>query len=143
MCARQIFALAKKLLLIGMPVVLIGTIAFALLSDVVMLLLGGEQYLDGSYIVTMVSPVLFFSFPAMLIGFPVLAAVNREKQLTTSSVVSSLFHIAGLIVLAVGGWFSIPAVCILRDCTEAVLLWMRGWFVWKWRKGLTKEMGEV
>ena len=132
MCARQDFALAKRLLLIGMPVVLVGTIAFALLSDVVMLVLGGEQYLDGSYIVAMVSPVLLFSFPAMLIGFPVLAAVGQEKQLTTSSVVSSLFHIAGLIALALGGWFTIPAVCILRDCTEAVLLGMRGWFVLKW-----------
>lgn len=134
MCARQDFALAKRLLMIGVPVVFVGTIAFALLSDVIMWLLGGEEYLDGSYIVAMVSPVLFFSFPAMLIGFPVLAAVGREKQLTASSVVSSVFHIVGLVVLAVGGWFTIPAVCVLRCCTEAVLLGMRGWFVWEWAK---------
>lgn len=132
MCARQDFALAKRLLIIGMPAVLVGTVAFALLSDVVMLVLGGEAFLDGSYIVAMVSPVLFFSFPAMLLGFPILAAVGREKQLTVSSLASSLFHIAGLVVLAAGGWFTIPAVCVLRCCTEALLLAMRGWFVWKW-----------
>ena len=135
MCARKDFALAKKLLIIGVPVVLLGTVAFALLSDVVMWLLGGEEYLDGSYIVAMVSPVLFFSFPAMLIGFPVLAAVGRERQLTTSSIVSSVFHIVGLVVLAAGGWFTIPAVCVLRDCTEMVLLAMRGLFVLIWVRG--------
>ena len=136
MCARQDFALAKRLLIIGLPVVLVGTVAFALLSDVVMLVLGGEQYLGGSYIVAMVSPVLLFSFPAMLVGFPVLAAVGRERQLTASSVASSLFHVAGLVALAAGGWFTIPAVCVLRDCTEAVMLAMRAWFVWKWKRDL-------
>lgn len=137
MCARQDFALAKRLLMIGMPVVLVGTIAFALLADTVMLVLGGQQYLEGSSIVAMVSPVLFFSFPAMLLGFPVLAAVGKEKQLTASSVISSLFHIVGLAVLAIGGWFTIPAVCVLRDCTEVVLFALRAWFVWRWRRGLS------
>ena len=112
---------------------------FGVFSDVIMLVLGGREYLDGSYILTMVSPVLFFSFPAMLIGFPVLAAVGREKQLTTSSVVSSLFHIIGLVALAAAGLFTIESVCILRCCTEALLLLMRAWFVWDWNKSRKLE----
>ena len=132
MCARKDFALVKRLLTIGMPVVLVGTIAFALLDETIMLVLGGREYLDGSYIIAMVSPVLFFSFPAMLIGFPVLAAVGWDRQLTASSAIASVFHIIGLAVLAIGGWFTIPALCVLRCCTEVVLLVMRGWFVRKW-----------
>lgn len=139
MCAERDFALAKRLLVIGMPLVLAGTIAFAQLSEFVMLVLGGEEFLDGSYILKMVSPVLLFSFPAMLLGFPVLAAVGRVKDLTFSSIASSAFHTIGLALLALSGWFSIPAICVLRSCTEGLLVIMRAFFVFKWRKGIESD----
>ena len=142
MCAARDFALAKKLLLIGLPVVLVGTIAFALLGDQIMLLLGGEEYLAGSRIVTMVSPVVFLSYPAMLLGFPVLAAVGREKQLTMSSVIACLFHIAGLALLAIGGRFTIPALCVLRCLTELVLCVSRVWYVLQWNRAPEGELPE-
>lgn len=129
MVVRKDFALVKRLLKLGMPVVLAGTIAFASLSGVIMGLLGGESYLPGAYVIAMVSPVLLFSFPAMLLGFPVLAAVGRVGQLTASSVISALFHIVGLIVLVVGGWFTVANVAVLRCLTEFVLLAGRAMFV--------------
>lgn len=130
MIKRRDFRLFKKLLISGMIAVTIGTIAFAALSNVVMWVLGGKEYLGGSYIIAMVSPVLWFSYPAMLLGFPVLAAVGKTKQLTTSSVTSALFHIAGLLLLAICGCFTIAAIAILRCGTEAVLLIMRTVFVY-------------
>lgn len=139
MVVRRDFSLAKKLLLLGVPTVLVGTVAFALLRDTVMLVIGGSEYLEGSYVIGLVAPVLFFSFPAMLIGFPILAAVGREKQLTASSVISAVFHIAGLVLLVLFGQFSIVNVAILRDCTEAVLLAARVWFV----ASYLKEPGEA
>ena len=138
MCKRQDFALFKKLMIAGMIAVTIGSIAFAMLSEVVMLVLGGEEYLAGSYVIAMVTPVIFFSYPAMLVGFPVLAAVGQTKQLTASSVISALFHIAGLFVLAAGGWFTLVNVVVLRCCTEGVLLLMRTLFVVLWAKGRDK-----
>lgn len=134
MVRQRDFAMLKRLLFIGMIVVTIGTIAFLCLSNVIMLVLGGSEYLDGSYVIALVSPVLWFSYPAVLLGFPVLAAVGRIKQLTTSSVVSALFHIVGLFVLAGGGWFTIANVAILRCCTEGVLCFIRVAFVMKYKK---------
>lgn len=131
MVVRRDFALAKRLLMLGVPTVLVGTVAFAMLRDTVMLVIGGAEYLEGSYVIGLVSPVLFFSFPAMLLGFPILAAVGRERQLTVSSIVSAIFHITGLGALALAGQFTIPHVAVLRDCTEAVLLGVRVLFVWR------------
>lgn len=139
MCAQRDFSLVKRLLFIGMPIVIVGTIVFARLSNAVMLVLGGEEYLPGSYIVAMVSPVLLFSFPGMLLGFPVLAAVGWDKQLTSTAVIASVFHVAGLVLLAVVNAFTIPNVCILRCCTEGVLLFMRAFFVMRWRKVARRE----
>ena len=94
-----------------------------------MWILGGEQFVGGSYVVAMVSPVLWFSYPAMLLGFPVLAAVGQVRQLTVSSTVSALFHILGLAFLAFGGWLTIANVAVLRCLTEAVMLGLRVFYV--------------
>lgn len=125
----------KRLLLIGSPVVVVGCVAFWALSDVVMLVLGGPEYVAGSGVVKLVTPVLLFSFPGMMLGFPVLAAVGLERWLTASSMASAAFHIAGLVVLAATGSFVISAVAVLRSCTEFVLMAGRAFFVFKWRFG--------
>lgn len=138
MCVQRDFALVKRLLIVGIPVVVIGTAAFALLSDIVMQVVGGPDYVDGAYVVAMVSPVLFFSFPAILLGFPVLAAVGWVRALTVSSLIPAVFHIVGLFLIAVGGWFSIAAVAILRCCTEAVLMASRVLFVFLYFRAARK-----
>lgn len=131
--ANKDFSLVKKGLLIGIPVVICGTLAFVLLRDQIMWVLGGDEYLQGSYILALLSPVLLFAYPVKMIGFPVLAASGRVEDVTKSSVISALFHIVGLIVLAISGWFSIVLVAVLRDCTEAVLLLMRIVYVYRQR----------
>lgn len=143
MIVRRDFALFKRLLYVGVPIVLVGTVAFALLADVVMLVLGGEEYLAGSYVVALVSPVLLFSFPAMLMGFPVLAACNKERQLTATSVISALFHIVGLLVLMFAGVFSVASVAVLRCLTEAVLMVGRGWCVLALRRDMRRNLDNV
>jgi PST family polysaccharide transporter len=135
MIVSKDFQMLKRLLIAGMVAVTVGTVAFALLSDVVMLVLGGREYLAGSYIVAMLAPVLWFSYPGMLLGYPVLAALGKVKWLTTSTVASALFHVAGLALLAATGMFTIEAICILRCCTEAILAVLRSVFAWRsWRE---------
>ena len=135
MVKRRDFAILKRLLLIGMPVVVIGVVAFAYLGDFVMLVLGGEEFVSGGYIIPLVAPILLFSFPAVMLGFPVLGAVGRIKQLTASSVTALLFQISGLLLLAVTGAFTLQAVALLRCACEAVLMATRIWFVWRfWRE---------
>ncbi|MDF7640329.1 oligosaccharide flippase family protein [Bifidobacterium sp. ESL0784] len=113
--------LFKKLLGLGMIVVVIGTVLFAACAKIIMLLLGGSKYLAGSSVMVSLAPMLLFSYPAMMIGFPLLGAVGRIKLLTLSSVVTSAFHIIGLFVLGFSGFFNITTLAILRCCTEGVL----------------------
>lgn len=135
MVKRRDFAILKRLMLIGMPVVIVGVIAFACLGDVVMLVLGGEEFVPGGYVIPMVAPILLFSYPAVMLGFPVLGAVGRIRQLTASSVTASLFQITGLVVLSLTGLFTLPAVAFLRCSCEFVLMSVRAFFVWRfWRE---------
>ena len=119
------YRFARRLALLAFPVVLAGTIAFAALSSLVMLVLGGEQYLDGSWVLVWVSPLLTFSFFGMLFGWPVLGAAGRVAQVTKSTVASALFCIAALLVAAFVGAADLHVICAIRCATEALLFGIR------------------
>ena len=121
------FAFAKKLALVALPALLAGTVAFALLSNVVMLVLGGEDYLAGSWVVAALSPLLFFGFYAMLFGWPVLGAAGKVKEVAVTTAVSSFLCIVSLLVMSFAGLVSMLAICIIRDATEFVFCATRVW----------------
>jgi PST family polysaccharide transporter len=124
----------RKALKLGFPLVVAGCLALFFCADLVMRIFGGREYVAGAHILQIVIPTILLSFPSMMIGFPVLAAVDREKQLTTSSVVAATFHIAGLVTLALTSSFTIVAVAILRSITEGIMLVLRVAFVRQWRR---------
>lgn len=119
------FVFAKKMAILAIPAVLVGTIAFALLSKVIMLLLGGESYIDGAWVLVWVSPVLVFSFFAMLFGWPVLGAADKIIEVTKTTIISALFCIVSLLVVSIAGFASLQAICIVRNITEMLLCGLR------------------
>lgn len=125
MVKRRDFALARRLLVAGSIAALAGSAAYAALSPVIMEIIGGEAYLPGSYVIACTAPILFFSYIAILLGNPVLAAVGKAKLLTASSVAAAAFHVVGLFALLALGLFQVVWVAVLRDLTEVVLATLR------------------
>lgn len=119
------FRFARKLALLAFPVLLAGIIAYCALSEPIMLILGGPEYADGAHVMRMISPVLFFSFYAILIGWPVLGAMGRVKQLTASTVITGVVNAAVLLVLYLAGSATLDAFCIVRWATDALLFAVR------------------
>lgn len=122
MIKKRDFRLARKLLVLGVIAALIGSIAYASLSDLVMAIIGGSAYMEGAYVLRLTSPILVFSYVVLLLGFPVLAAVGKVKQLTATSLIAAAFQIIGFVVLIATGSFELFAVAILRDLTEFVFM---------------------
>ena len=122
------YRFAKRLSLLALPAVLVGAIAFCLLSNFIMLVLGGEQYLAGSWVLVWVSPLLVFSFFGMLFGWPVLGAVGKVAEVTNSTVMSALFCIAALLLASFGGAADLHAICVIRCLTEAILFGTRFYY---------------
>lgn len=114
--------LIKKTCRIFLPIVIVGCVALYFLADLAILIVGGEKYLEAAPILRMLIPVLLFSFPGMLIGWPALGAVGRVKETSTTTIISAVFQCAGLGVLILSGQFTIVNIAILRCLTEFVLL---------------------
>lgn len=122
------YRFARKLSLLAVPAVLVGTVFFCLLSNFIMLVLGGEQYLVGSWVLVWISPLLVFSFFGMLFGWPVLGAVGKVVEVTKSTVASALFCIAALLVASFADVADLHVICVIRCVTEALLFGIRFYY---------------
>lgn len=127
-------SLIKKVLMVLIPCVILAALVCFLLSDFIISTFYGDQYNSAVYIFEILLIVLILAFPAVMLGWPTLGAISKAKEITVTSIVSATFQVVALLLLGVTGNFSLIAVCIVRVCTEAVLLLGRIYFCFKYRK---------
>jgi len=125
MLTRKDTGLIKKLTVIAVPVLTLGCIAFALLANVVMLILGGEEYVVAAPLLQMLTPVLWFSFFGMLYGWPVLGAFEKVKEMTLSTAVGAGFVIVSSLLLLFCNMLTIQTAVVVRVISEAIVCGMR------------------
>ena len=133
MVRSKSLALIKKTCKIFLPIVVIGCIAMYFLADIAILIVGGEKYLPAVPILQILIPVLLFSFPGMVIGWPALGAIGRVRETTTTTIISAVFQCVGLGLLIVINQFTLVNIAILRFMTEFVLLAARFLYCWRYR----------
>ncbi|MDD4601008.1 MAG: oligosaccharide flippase family protein [Negativicutes bacterium] len=125
MAARRDFDLVKMILKLFMPAIIVTTIAVFYFAAPIILFFSGKNYAEAVPVFRAMLFVLVFSFPAMVIGFPVLGVIGKVKQTTTTTILSGIFHVVGLFLLAFVGKFTVVNIAILRSCTEGMLLGTR------------------
>lgn len=114
-----------KTLMLIMPIVVFGCILCFVLAKTALLIVGGEEYVEAYSLFRWMIPILFFSFPAQLYGWPTLGAIGKTKQTTASTVVAAVAQVGGLIVLGVINQFTVVNLAILRFSTEALMMGLR------------------
>ena len=114
-----------------MPIVVAGCIFCYFGAPLFVQIVGGEGYEGAILIFRLMIPVLLFSYPAQLFGFPVLGPIGQEKYVTTATVIGSIFHVLGLVLLLLAGQFTLITIAVLRSITEFVFMAMRVYFFMK------------
>lgn len=128
----------KKLLLVFMPCVIFGCLFTWIFAEDIVRIINGPNYDEAAEVLRYLVPVLFFSFPGMLIGWPALGAIDKASDVTKTTVFSCIFQLAGLSLLILCNQFTLLMISILRDMTEAVLLGTRFGYLVKYRKYFVK-----
>lgn len=126
--------LIKSVFKLVMPVILAGSIFTWIIAPWALQFAFGAQYRNAYSLLRTLIPVLVFSFPSMLFGWPTLGAIEKSKQVTLTTVVAAVFQVLGLLLLLLFGWFNLIAIAVLRSLTELVLLLMRLSFCVRYRK---------
>lgn len=122
------YSFARKMLFLSIPFVITGSVAFYLLSDFIILVLGGQAYAEGAYVLKLLSPIVPFSFYSMYFGWPIIGSVGRVKELTRTTIVSSIIGIASLLVLIALDAASITTFAICRSIIEVILCVYRTYY---------------
>lgn len=128
----------RRLLLVFMPCVIFGCLFTWIFAEDIVRIINGPNYDEASEVLRYLVPVLFFSFPGMLIGWPALGAIDKASDVTKTTVFSCIFQLAGLFLLILCNQFTLLMISILRDMTEAVLLGTRFGYLVKYRKYFVK-----
>lgn len=136
------FKFAKKLALLALPALLIGTAAYCYLAEPIMFVLGGPEYGGGAQVMRDIAPVLVFSFYAILIGWPVLGAMGYVKELTSSTIFTGIVNVVVLSLLYIFGYASLKNICLVRWLADALLFIARGFVLNKVLNHNRKQLKE-
>lgn len=139
MIKNKDFGLIRKLLLIFMPIVILGTALCYILAPMLLSIIAGEKYIGASAILRWLSPVLILSFPVAVLGWPSLGAINKIKENTTTTIGGAVVQGIGLFLLSITGTFSAIGVAIWRGISEFTLLILRIFYLYKYRDCFTKN----
>ena len=137
MIKEKNLAFIHKTLMIFMPIVIAGCAMCYFFADLAILIVGGEKYLEASGLFRLMIPILFFSFPAQVYGWPTLGAIGKVKQTTASTMITAVAQILGLAFLIVTKKFTLPALVVLRFSTEALMMAIRMGITYKNRRCFT------
>ncbi len=137
------FKIIAKTLLVFMPIVVAGCIFTFFVADYAVMIVGGKEYVSAGNLLRAFIPVLLFSFPAMLFGWPTLGAINKAKQVTITTVCAAVVQVAGLLILLAIGRFELIPIAFIRGLSELFLLSGRGFTAWKNRKLFKKTPPKI
>ena len=130
MIRKKDLRFVHKILLMIMPVVTVGCVLCFLLSKTALWIVGGENYVVAYRLFRCLIPVLFFSFPAQLYGWPTLGAVGLVKQTTASTVIAACLQIVGLVLLIVTNTMTLYTIAILKCLIEFTFMVIRIFFTY-------------
>ena len=128
-----------KVLLIFMPIVLCGCILCFFLASTALKMIGGVKYVTAYVLFRWMIPILIFSFPAQVYGWPTLGAIGKVKETTFSTVIAAVAQVLGLVVLICINRFTLINLALLRGITEFILMAVRMFITYKNRSAFVLE----
>lgn len=134
MIKNKNYKLMKKILSIGMPIVIGGCIFIGIFAEFICVLLFGEEFRDAAPILRLLLPLIALALPNYLLGFPALTPLGLDKYANISTILGAVIQVMGLTILYVVSLLNIYTICILTGITEFCVLLVRIWSIWTKRK---------
>lgn len=121
----------KNLLLVKMickimalPMIL-GVVVVLFAGENILVLIGGPNYTYAGYIMKWLLPVIVSSFYSMIYGWPVLGAMGKVKETTTSTIIAAACQIVGIFIIYIFDVFNLVTLAVCCGISEIMLLVIR------------------
>lgn len=126
--------LVKKILYVLMPIILLGCIILFFVSDFVIELMCGKEYMESVGLFKRMIPLLLITLPGYLYGYPMLGSINKNDKANLSVIIGAVFHMVGLLTLFITKFLNFENVIYLTILTESLILFLRIIFFNKYKK---------
>lgn len=132
-----------KILLFFMPIVLAGCVFCYFVAPTALKIIGGEKYIAASTVFRCMIPILFFSFPTQIYGWPTLGSIGKIKENTLSTIIAAVAQVLGVALLILFNAFNITNLALLRCLTEFILMAIRIFITYKNKKYFIPAQGKT
>lgn len=139
MVKHRDFKLIRKALLFFMPIIIVGCVGVFFLAEPICVLLYGPAYAESAVPLRALLPALLVTLPSYLLGFPTMSPMGLAKYANYTTIVGTVFHVVGLVVLVAVGGLHMVSLCLLTGATETVILLCRIGIIWKNRHLMKAE----
>lgn len=119
--------------------VMVGCIFLFFSADFIINIIAGKEYEMASTILRYFIPLIVCSFPAQMLGFPLLGAMGKVRYVTSSTIVSALFLLVAVIILDKLSSVSIVSLAIIRGITEFIYFLQRMFYAIHFTKSCGKK----
>ena len=127
------YKIVKNLMIAGISALSLVLLLIGSFSDLIISIMAGNEYVDGSFALELLLPVIVFAYCGMLLGSPVLGTIGHEKEMGIATVAGAIFHLIGLALIYATGNVLLRSICLLRCITEFVCTALRLWYVYRYR----------
>lgn len=126
--------LLKIILFIFLPIVFLGCVCSYYLAPFAIEISSGGNYHQSIPIFRILLIMLFFSFPALMLGWPALGALGKVKETTFTTIMASVLHCVLLVILTLFNEFNLINIAIARAITEFSMFIFRFIYVLKYKR---------
>ena len=122
MVENRDFALANRIARMGaVPLAVLSLVVF-FFGDGIMSLVGGESYAPAGSVLTLLLPVMVFSFYSMLYGWPVLGVFGSSREVTLTTIGAAVLQIACVAIVIATGQLNLTTLALCCGLSEFFLL---------------------
>lgn len=139
MVRKRDFKFLKKIMYIGIPIMTVGCAGVMIFAEPICTIIFGADFSEAGKYLRALAPTVWCSFPAMMLGFPVLSPMGLAKYANISNVFGAVIQIIELILLFLIGELNALTICLATCITEIATLIFRATVVWIYRDRLKGE----
>ena len=125
MIKHRNFKLIKRTLLIFMPLIALGCGVLFVFAEPICIGFFGDDFGASILPLRALLPVVLFTLPNYVLGFPTLGAMGLAKYANLSTVFGTVIHLINLGIAFFTGHLDVLTLCLLTSLTEFLILLFR------------------
>jgi len=142
MAKHKNYKLVRKMLLVFMPLILLGCGVVFLFAEPICTIFFGEEFRESAAALRALLPVVIFTLPNYILGFPTLGAMGLAKYANLSTVFCTVIHLLNLGIVYFTGHLNMLMLCLLTSLAEFLVLLFRVVVIFFHRDRLRPEEAE-